>query len=108
LQVSQPRQPCWKLARKWRIKDLVLQVQETGRTGWYCRVLTPGVVEAGQPMELLERKHPEWTIAAANDVMYHRKYDAAAALALAAVSELSESWSGGLKARAAKLMATNG
>jgi MOSC domain-containing protein YiiM len=105
LQVSQPRQPCWKLARKWRIKDLAHQVQENGRTGWYCRVLVPGVVEAGQSMTLLERRHPEWTIAAANEVMYHRKRDASANLALAALPELSESWSGGLEARAARLLA---
>ena len=28
LQVSQPRQPCWKLARRWGVKDLALQVQK--------------------------------------------------------------------------------
>ncbi len=25
VQVSQPRQPCWKLARKWQVKDLTAQ-----------------------------------------------------------------------------------
>ncbi len=33
VQVSQPRQPCWKLARRWRIKDLALRVQESW-TNW--------------------------------------------------------------------------
>ena len=49
VQVSQPRQPCWKLARRWKIKTLTLQVQQTGRTGWYFRVLTEGVVAPGAP-----------------------------------------------------------
>ena len=26
VQISQPRQPCWKLARRWRMKDLALRV----------------------------------------------------------------------------------
>lgn len=26
LQVTQPRQPCWKLARRWRLKDLTARV----------------------------------------------------------------------------------
>ena len=35
VQVSQPRQPCWKPARRWRVKDLALRMQQEGRTGWY-------------------------------------------------------------------------
>jgi MOSC domain-containing protein YiiM len=78
-------------------------VLQTGRTGWYCRVLTPGSVKAGQMFELIERPHPEWTIATANEVMHHQKQDAAAAMALAALPELSASWRGSLEARAARL-----
>ncbi len=103
LQVSQPRQPCWKLARKWRVRDLVEQVQHTGRSGWYWRVLQTGVVEAGQPLKLLDRPRPEWTIMAANRVMYHRRHDRAAALALSVLPELSESWQRHFTGRAARL-----
>ena len=42
LQVSQPRQPCWKLARKWRIPNLVARTVANGRTGWYYRVCAKG------------------------------------------------------------------
>src|SRR5262249_2606205 len=48
LQVSQPRFPCWKLERKWRRPGLAARVVETGRTGWYFRVLETGAVEGGQ------------------------------------------------------------
>ena len=34
LEVSQPRQPCWKLARRWHIKTLPKLVVQSGRSGW--------------------------------------------------------------------------
>lgn len=94
VQVSQPRQPCWKLARRWRLKDLAYQVQTLGRTGWYFRVLIEGLVEAGQPLRLRARPHPAWTVTAANAVMHARPpaRDPSAAAALAALPELSENW----------------
>ena len=101
VQVSQPRQPCWKLARRWRIKDLAARVERTGRTGWYFRVLSEGEIQAGNVLTLVERRTPEWSIAAANDVMHQRKHDASASLALSACHGLSESWKSSLKRRAA-------
>ncbi|MCZ7571417.1 MAG: MOSC domain-containing protein [Ardenticatenaceae bacterium] len=99
VQVSQPRQPCWKLARRWGIKDLTAQVEETGRTGWYLRVLVEGYVQSGAPVELLERPHPEWTIARAAHVMRHLRDDREAAAELAACALLSSTWRGTIIAR---------
>jgi MOSC domain-containing protein YiiM len=101
VQLSQPRQPCWKLARRWRVKDLALRVQQTGRTGWYFRVLREGAVEAGARLRLVERPHPELSVAAANEVMHHRKQDLAAARSLAECPLLSVSWRESLSRRAA-------
>lgn len=101
LQISQPRQPCWKLARKWRVKDLADQVIKSGQTGWYFRVLVEGRVARGTTLELVERPHPEWTIAAANHVMHGRPIDATASRALAGVPLLSESWKRKLRERIA-------
>ena len=92
LQVSQPRQPCWKLARRWEIKDLALRVQNTGRTGWYLRVLQQGTVQSGMSILLIERPHPEWTIARANQLMHHDKTNLQDAAELATLPELSSSW----------------
>lgn len=102
VQVSQPRQPCWKLARRWRIKQLALQVQQTGRTGWYFRVLKEGVVAGGMPLVLLERPYPDWTVERANQIMHSDKANIAAALELAAIPLLSESWRTTLNRRANK------
>lgn len=62
LQVTQPRLPCWKLAARWSRPDLVGLVEETGWSGWYLRVLEPGVVAAGSPVTLVARPHPAWTV----------------------------------------------
>src|SRR5690606_6199783 len=99
VQVSQPRQPCWKLARRWRIRDLAARVQETGRTGWYLRVLREGEVTAGDSLRLIDRPYAEWTIARANEIMHERRDDRDAAGALAACPLLSASWRETLRRR---------
>jgi len=100
LQTSQPRQPCWKLSRRWRIKDLAARVERTGRTGWYFRVLNGGTVQTGTVLTLVKRPAPQWVIATANEIMHHRKEDAEVALALAGCPGLSASWQRSLTRRA--------
>lgn len=92
VQVTQPREPCWKLARKLNVKDLVAQVQRLGRTGWYMRVLREGAVEAGLPFALVSRPHPEWSLDRAFGVYRARNTDPATAAELALCPALSEDW----------------
>lgn len=99
VQVSQPRQPCWKLDRRWQVSDLAKRVQQTGRTGWYFRVVQCGTLEAPADLVLVERPHPEWTVARANQIMHHDREDRAAAAALAACPALSQSWKTTLRGR---------
>ena len=91
-QVSQPRQPCWKLGRRWNLPDLPKRVIQTNRSGWYLRVLESGVLTAPTPLHLADRPHPQWTIARANRVLYDRRVDPAERLALATIPELSAAW----------------
>ncbi len=92
VQVSQPRQPCWKQARRWRRPELALQMQHTGRTGWYLRVLREGHVKVGDCLSLVERPLPPWTVARANAVMHGRPVDREAAAALAELPQLASRW----------------
>jgi MOSC domain-containing protein YiiM len=101
VQVSQPRQPCWKLGRRWRLADLPGRVVENGRSGWYFRVLHEGIVEAGMPLVLRDRPHPQWTVARANDVLYRGTDDPRATLALAGCPLLSHGWRDYLRSRVA-------
>jgi MOSC domain-containing protein YiiM len=102
-EVSQPRQPCWKLARRWRTNELIPMVIANGHTGWYLRVLDEGEIEAGMPVRLLERRNPDWPIARANLIMHHCKKDIALMLQLAAVPRLADSWIKELHERAERL-----
>ncbi|MCA9069923.1 MAG: MOSC domain-containing protein, partial [Planctomycetaceae bacterium] len=92
IQVSQPRQPCWKLAKRWNIKDLAYQVQQTGRTGWYFRVLNEGYITQGMPLKLMDRPHAEWSVARANQIMHFDKTNFDLAAQLAAIPLLSSGW----------------
>jgi MOSC domain-containing protein YiiM len=76
----------------WKVKDLALRIQNTGRTGWYLRVMQEGYVESGQPITLLERPYPEWTIAKCNQIMHQQPYDREATQQLASCKLLSENW----------------
>jgi MOSC domain-containing protein YiiM len=96
VQISQPRSPCWKIARRWQRPDLTERVEATGRTGWYHRVLQEGAVQAGQSVALLERPHPEWSIARVAATARDRKRHPEAAAELRALPALSAAWRQGL------------
>ncbi len=92
VEVSQPRQPCWKLGRKWDSKELVPQVLATGFTGWYLRVIEEGTLAAPAEVVLEDRPFPALTLAMANRARYQDKDDLEAATLLGACPALADSW----------------
>jgi Uncharacterized protein conserved in bacteria len=91
VEVSQGRQPCWKLSDRFVIADLARRVQDSGRTGWYYRVLEPGPVQAGDVLELLERPWPDWPLTRLAGLLYRRTLDRAGLVAALALP-LVPSW----------------
>lgn len=55
LQVSQPRWPCFKLAMMTHRLDMVKRFVDSGRSGWYLRVLEEGFAPVGGPITLVAR-----------------------------------------------------
>ena len=104
-EVSQPRQPCWKLARRWRMHELLGMVVRNGRSGWYLRVLQQGWIESQMPVMLTKRPNPGWSIARANEILHHRRTDLPLTLELADVPGLAHSWVEELRERAERLRA---
>jgi MOSC domain-containing protein YiiM len=92
IQVTGPRYPCWKIARRWHVVDLTWRVATTGRTGWYCSVLQEGLLEPGMPLQLVERPYPRWTMALINDFAHGNNKDVALARELASCPNLAEWW----------------
>lgn len=99
IQVSQPRRPCWKPARRFKVMDFALRIQNSGRTGWYFRVLQEGHVQSGVELALIERSYPEWTITACNEVMYVHKDNMRLAQDLASCELLAVNWRRSLEKR---------
>ncbi len=92
VQISVPRYPCWKIAKRWNIENLTDLVAATGRTGWYCSVLQEGMVQPKIPIYLLERPYPQWPIALINDLGHGRFADIAAAQELLHCPILQDPW----------------
>ena len=97
LEVTQPRQPCWKLGRRWELTELPKLVVQNGRSGWYFRVIRTGNISAGDSVILDDRPEPDWTIARANKVYYGG--DVNEKLSLSNVPPLSESWRTALRGK---------
>lgn len=70
LQVSQGRQPCWKLNRRLADPGAALAMQLSGATGWYYRVLGEGSIARGDVLELIERPCPAWPMARLIDALF--------------------------------------
>lgn len=66
IEVSQPRQPCWKIERRFEdftdSKGMVATIVATGRCGWYFRVLENGDAQAGDALERVEIGHLDWSV----------------------------------------------
>lgn len=92
LEVTQPRQPCWKLGRRWNLKELPKLVIQTARCGWYCRVLKTGAIKSGLDCQLIHRVNHDWTILRAHRTRYSKNIAAAERQELASLEQLSEAW----------------
>ena len=102
VEISQGRQPCWKLGHRFGIATLPATVVTSRRGGWYYRVIEDGAVGAGDALELMERPLPDWSV----ERVFHLliggagKREPAALRALAAMDLLAANW----RARAEKLL----
>lgn len=92
LQVSQGRQPCWKLNRRFGVSDMALRVQACGRSGWYYRVLEEGEAREGDALELVERPCPDWPLSRLSTMLYRATGDQAGLVAMTALPQLAEGW----------------
>ncbi len=55
VQITQPREPCFKLGVKFGTQDVLKQFIEHGYPGTYVRILKEGFVKTGDHFELVEK-----------------------------------------------------
>lgn len=102
VEISQGRQPCWKVDRRFGLEGVMARIVATRRSGWYCRVIEPGVAGAGDSCDLVERVLPQWSVARVFGLLVggdHRR-EPEALRELAAQELLAEPW----RRRAADLL----
>lgn len=92
VQVTQPRQPCFKLAKKYNIPKLPLYFQETGYTGFYFRVLKEGWVSSVDTLKRLQSDPKGVSVAFANRIMHKEKQNIEGVKRILEVNALSSSW----------------
>ena len=100
LQVSQPRSPCWKINHRFDAEHMSMFVAKERITGWYYRVIQPGFIEAGDPIELLERHTERFSIDQFWQVQLSHRPVIDDLLALTTVAGLAEDWKRRLGERA--------
>lgn len=102
VEVSQGRQPCWKLDHRFGGIAVNAAMVKARRAGWYYRVLEEGEVAAGDTIRLLDRPHPEWTVGRTFGLLVagDHKRDRESLEALGALDVLAGPW----KARCQKLL----
>jgi ferredoxin-NADP reductase/MOSC domain-containing protein YiiM len=93
LQVTQPRIPCYKLAMRMdQEMDFPKRFQDSGRLGFYLRVLDEGEIGAGDAIELLERDTQSPTIAEFIEIYLRRSNDPESLRRMLAARELGAAW----------------
>ncbi|WP_145328981.1 MOSC domain-containing protein [Paenibacillus xylanexedens] len=103
VQVSQPRQPCFKLGIRYDYKQLPVYFQESGHTGFYFRVLQEGEVGPASRFRRVRTDTSYMTILEANRIMHQGKQDVEGMQALLSIPMLSDSWKQTLLKRLNKL-----
>jgi MOSC domain-containing protein YiiM len=62
LEVAQPRSPCFKLGIRMDDDDFPGRFEAAGRPGLYLRVIVPGAVAAGDPIDVEPADQPALSI----------------------------------------------
>lgn len=105
LQVSQPRSPCWKINHRFDVERMSMHIAQERITGWYYRVLTPGVIQAGDPIVLLERQTERFSVDQFWQVLLAQQPSIDDLIELSAIAGLSRDWRRRVRERAKWLQA---
>ncbi len=75
VQVSQPREPCFKLGVRFDDQEILRQYIDHGHSGTYVRVLEEGKVKTGDAMQLVTQSENTLTVKQFFELLYTRKKD---------------------------------
>ncbi len=70
VQVSQPREPCYKLGVRFSDQQILRQFIDHGYSGTYVRVLEEGTVKAGEEMRLVAQSENTFSVKQFFELLY--------------------------------------
>lgn len=76
IEVSQPREPCWKLSENTNNKEMLKFIVSSGLTGWYCRVVQEGIIYENDAIKLVYEAPSELSILRLNQLLRDANVDA--------------------------------
>lgn len=77
VQVSQPREPCYKLGIRFKDQAVLRDYVNHGFSGTYVRILEEGEVKSGDEIHLVEQSKNKLTVKQCFEVILARKKDVA-------------------------------
>ena len=92
LQVCQPRQPCFKFALRFNDNRLPKAMMRSARSGWYYRVIEPGIIRAGDTISLHDRPNPDFAFTRFVEIMYRGDATEAEWARLAEMPGVASQW----------------
>jgi len=101
LQVVQPRYPCYKLSIAVGTPRIAKLFVASGRTGWYLRVLKPGIVPVAGPITIIDRDERDVTVLDAHRALVG-DVERSEIDRVLEVDALAASWREGLKRKVAE------
>lgn len=75
VQITEPRQPCYKLGIKFGTQKVIVEFLEYGHPGTYVRILKEGEVSTGDILELMENGPNSLTVAQYNELVNQKEKD---------------------------------
>ena len=75
VQVTQPRQPCWKLSANTNQKEMTKFIFDSGLTGWYAKVLEEDFICQNDEVILEKRVNPTLNIKKLNELIINPMSD---------------------------------
>ena len=100
---TEPRMPCYKLGIRFGRSDIIKRFLASERTGIYFAVLQEGEVEAGDPMELIEKSQGSLSLSDITALYTREKHNVGLLRRAIEVATLPESWKDYFRHRLAKL-----
>ncbi|MBB6452426.1 MOSC domain-containing protein YiiM [Salirhabdus euzebyi] len=91
IQVTEPRVPCYKLAARYEVPDMVNRMVDKGYTGFMFRVLQEGIVTPTDELILKENHPQQVTVSMVNEVRYKDRENVTKIEHILAVEELAGS-----------------